>query len=157
MDLRPLAMALALVAAAGQSRADESMTRVQADLRRALVLVGPSTSEEPALRHERQARDPAPAFLLGAALGAWINAAGQLDFDRDHPTAAGPPHMSQSGADPDALAQDCAEERLAFVHLQTRARAMAMTAEQVADAASVDPVIVAVWRARASKEPPICR
>jgi hypothetical protein len=158
VDLRLVSLVAALATlSASQPRADESAASVQADLRRALTMVGPSASEEPALRDERRARDPSPAFLLGAALGAWINAAGQLNFDRDHPTAAGPPHVSQSGADPDALAQDCAEERLAFAHLQARAGAMDMPAEQVVRAASVDPAVVAGWRTRSSAQPPICR
>jgi hypothetical protein len=151
-----LILALATIGA-GQSRADEPLAGGPADLRRALTLVGPSTSEEPALRLERQTREPSPAFLLGAALGAWINAADQLDFDRDHPTAAGPPHASQSGGDPDALAQDCADEKLAFAHLKTRVEAMGMSAEQVAATASLDHGVLDAWRKRTAARPPICR
>jgi len=151
---------LVLVAAAAfsavQSRASEPIDSRQADMRRALAAVGPSTSEEPALRGERQARDPSPAFLLGAALGAWINAAAQLDFDRDNPTAAGPPHVSQSGADPDALAQDCAEEKLAFFHLEARRGTLGLSAEQAAAIVPLDAKSLASWRSRISAPPPIC-
>jgi hypothetical protein len=121
-----------------------------------MAMVGPSTSEEPALRLARQSGELSPGFFLGAALGAWLNAAAQLQFDRDHPAAAGPPHVSQSGDDPDALAQDCAEEKLAFVHLQSHVQAMGVTAEQVAAAVPLDGDRLAAWRSRASTTPQIC-
>lgn len=142
---------------AASSSASEPINSRQADISRALVAVGPSTSEEPALRGERQMREPSPAFLLGAALGAWINAATQLQFDRDHPTAAGPPHVSQSGADPDALAQDCADEKLTFAHLQTRTGALGLSAEQIAGLVPLGRDSLASWRSRSSAPPSICR
>ena len=94
------------------------------DLQRALKAVGPSSSEEPAVRLERQTREPSPAFMLGAALGAWASARDQLDFDLRNPAAAGAPHASQGAANADAIADDCSEEAVAFGHLDDRARAL---------------------------------
>ncbi|MDB5459956.1 MAG: hypothetical protein JWO72_1697 [Caulobacteraceae bacterium] len=150
---RPSSLVLALAAlsvlGAPMARAAELEPGAQADLRRALAMVGPSSSEEPAVRQERQAREPSPGFLAGAALGAWINAAAQLDFDLKNPAAAGPPHVSQQGDDPDAILQDCADEKAAFAHLEERRQALGVTEEQVIAAAGAQHGgALAAWRTR---------
>jgi hypothetical protein len=152
-----LVVVLAALAALAPARAADLSAAARDDLQRALALVGPSTSEEPALRQERQAREPSPGFLLGAALGAWINAAGQLDFDSANPAAAGRPHVSQIGGDPDAFAQDCADEMTAFTHLEIRSQALGLTADRIVAAVPVGGGVLAEWRARKSAVPTACR
>ena len=129
-----------------------------ADIRRAYAAASRSTSEEPALRAERLAREPSPGFRLGAALGAWTAAHAQLDFDLNNPTAAGPPHVSQTGSDDEALGQDCADERTAFDHLQTGSSALGLEPAQVLAAAALsDPALLSAWRARAAGPIAACR
>ena len=97
--------------------------------------------------------------MLGAALGAWTSARAQLDFDRDNPAAAGPPHVSQTGADDDALRQDCAEEAIAFQHLEARTAGLGLDPKAVAPlaAASGADQILFRWQARRAGPDPICR
>ena len=130
-----LALALAL-AGVGLARAAEPPT-VQAEIRRAVGIVGGFTSEEPALRQERGSGEPSPGFLLGAALGAWMNAAAQLDFDLKNPQGIGPAHahLGQEGAD--ILREECREEAVAFEHMETRAKALGLTPEAAAAAGGV--------------------
>jgi hypothetical protein len=96
--------------------------------------------------------------MLGAALGAWTAAAAQLSFDLKNPTAAGPPHVSQTGGDPDALAMDCDEEKTAFANLQDRSRAAALAPADVLGAAGVtDTAMADAWRAREAGPAKACR
>jgi hypothetical protein len=138
------------------ARAAELTPAAQADLRRAFAMVGPSASEEPALRQARRAQEPSAGFMVGAALAAWINAAAQLDFDLKNPAAAGPPHVGQTGGDPEALIQDCLDEKTAFDHLDARTRSLGLTPEQVVAAAPRGGALPA-WRARGSRTVNGCR
>jgi hypothetical protein len=155
----PLILALVVLPALGApaARAAEPAAAAQADLRRAFAMVGASGSEEPALRQEGRAREPTPGFMVGAALAAWLNAAAQLDFDLRNPAGAGPPHVSQSGGDPDAMVQDCFDEKLAFDHLEARSRSLGLTPDQVAAAAGAPQGAPAAWRARRSQTVGACR
>jgi hypothetical protein len=129
-----------------------------ADVRRAYAAAQLSTSEEPAVRAERSIQAPSPAFMLGAALGAWTAATAQLDFDIKNPTAAGPPHASQTGTDDEALRQDCADEMKAFTRLDSRAGALGLTAAQVVGAAGVaDQELAEAWTARRTGPVKACR
>lgn len=122
----------------------------QAELRRGFAAAGPKTSEEPALRAERASREPSAAFMLGAALGAWINAAEALDYDLKNP--------SGDGDDSAAIAADCYDETTAFAHLESRRQAMEARPAQVLEAAGVvADSISASWRARQSAQPAACR
>jgi hypothetical protein len=129
----------------------------QSDLRRAYAAASLSTSEEPAVRAERQARDPSPAFMLGAALGAWTAAAAQLAFDVRNPAGAGPPHASQTGHDDDAFAEDCADEKTAFSRLDSRSRALGLGPDQVIAIAGAPAAQAAAWQARKAGPPTACR
>jgi hypothetical protein len=159
---RPSSVILALAAlsalGAPPAHAADLAPDAQADLRRAMAMVGPSSSEEPAMREERQAREPSPSFAQGAALAAWLNAAGQLDFDLKNPAAAGPPHVSQTGDDPDALMQDCADEKTAFAHLEARRQALGLTPDQVVAVAGAQKSgALAAWLSRRSGPVAPCR
>ena len=130
----------------------------RADLVRAMAMVGPSTSEAAAVRTEQKAGEPSPAFLLGAALGAWTSARAQVAFDARSPEAAGPPHNSQSGDTDDYIRQDCAEEAAAFADLQSRSKALGLQPAQVLAAAGAsDPALPPAWRARAAGPIAACR
>lgn len=131
----------------------------QADLRRAFAAASLSTSEEPAVRAERREREPSPGFMLGAALGAWTAAAAQLDFDIRNPTAAGPPHASQSGDNGEAIAQDCVEENTAFSRLDARAAALGPDPKSVLDLAGApEPERTrSAWLKRRGGPVPGCR
>jgi hypothetical protein len=121
----------------------------QAELRRGLAMVGPSTSEEPAVRQEHKARDPSAPFMLGAALGAWESAAATLRYDLETP--------SGDGDDSEAIAIDCYDERIAFDHLETRARALGLTPPQVIeDAGLTAGEVLKAWRARQTGPSPRC-
>jgi len=139
-------------ALAGGARADGGGIGpgVQADLRRGMAMVGPGTSDEPALRAERMTREPSPAFMLGAALGAWIGARATLDFDLKTP--------SGDGDDSAAIAVDCFDERTAFAHLEARSAALGLAPSAVIEAAGAqDPALPDAWRSRRSGAPPRCR
>jgi hypothetical protein len=156
----PLILALVVLPALSPpaGRAAELAPAAQADLRRAFSMVGASGSEEPALRQERRAHEPSMGFMVGAALAAWVNAAAQLDFDLKNPADAGPPHVSQSGGDPDAMVQDCFDEKLAFDHLEARSRSLGLTPDQVVVAAgALQSGAPAAWRARRSELVGACR
>jgi hypothetical protein len=138
------ASAASLALAAGMSPA------ASADLRRAVAMVGASTSEEAALREARKTREPSAPFLLGAALGAWINAAAQLDYDLRTP--------SGDGDDSGAIAIDCFDERTAFDHLEARRQALKLDVVEVLAGADItigDPM--ATWKARQHGPSPRCR
>ena len=152
-------MAALSAAGAPPARAAGAPPAVQADMRRALAMVGPSASEEPAMRQERQAREPSPGFMTGAALGAWINAAAQLDFDLKNPAGVGPPHVSQDGDDPDAILQDCADEKTAFTRLEARSRSLGLTPDEVIAAAGAtrSSSALTAWLTRRSGAVASCR
>jgi hypothetical protein len=149
-----LAHLLLLPGAAGAADLSPS---AQADLRRAYAAAALSTSEEPAVRAERRTREPSPGFMLGAALGAWTAAAAQLAFDLNNPAAAGPPHVSQTGHNDDALAQDCADETTAFTRLDSRAQALGLTPAAVTAAAGAPAMQAAAWQTRRMGPAPACR
>jgi hypothetical protein len=122
----------------------------QADLRRALAMVGPAASEQPALRQEGLTRAPSPAYMLGAALGAWIGAAAQLDYDLKTP--------SGDGDDSEAIGIDCFDERTAFDHLQARSRALGLAPGDVVAAAGLgEAPVLAAWRDREAGPAKRCR
>ncbi len=123
---------------------------VAADLRRGYAAAGASTSEEPAVRAEREAREPSAAFLLGASLGAWRNASAQLHFDLETP--------SGDGDDSEAIAVDCYDDRIAFDHLAARTKAAGLTPAQVLEQAGIDQAAALdSWRTRADGAPQRCR
>jgi len=121
-----------------------------AEVRRGFALVGPRTSDEPALRLERQTRDPSPSFQLGAALGAWISAAAALDYDLKTP--------SGDGGDEEAIGIDCYDERVAFSHLEARRQTLGMAPSQAIAAAGVEPGVLPAWIGRQQTGAPMrCR
>jgi hypothetical protein len=150
MASRPCLLALCLLAAPLASLAAAPLAPAdKAELRRALAMVGPSTSEEPAVRLERRARDPSAAFMLGAALGAWESAAATLRYDLATP--------SGDGDDSEAIAEDCYDERIAFDHLETRTRGLGLTPSQVVeDAGLASGEVLTAWRARQAGASPRC-
>jgi hypothetical protein len=122
----------------------------QIELKGGLAAVGASTSDEPAARAERQAREPSRTFLLGASLGAWRNAAAALRYDLQTP--------SGDGDDTEAIAEDCYDEKTAFAHLEARRQSLGLTPPQVAgDAGLSDGALLDAWRARQSAPPKGCR
>jgi hypothetical protein len=138
---------LAQTAIAPMARAAATL---QPDLRRGLAAVGPRTSDEPALRLERQAGEPSPGFALGAALGAWTNAAATLDYDLKTP--------SGDGGDAETIELDCYDEKLMLSHLETRRQAAGLTPQQVLSGAGVtDRGLLAAWRARLVRPLTACR
>ena len=142
-----------------EASAAEPTVQDRAEIRRAVLAVGLSSSEEPAVRQERRSREPSAAFLLGAALAAWIQAREQLEFDLTNPAAAGAPHASQGPANEDAIAEDCAEEMQAFAHLDARASALGLTVEQVTAAAALQnrDALAIAWQARRAGADRACR
>jgi hypothetical protein len=160
---RPSPFVLALAAAtsllhASLTHAAEPAPGVQADIKRAFAAVGLSNSEEPAVRQERQAREPSPGFMVGAALGAWTNAAAQLDFDLKNPAGVGPPHVNLDDGPADFIQQDCADEKAAFDRLATRSQALGLTPQQVAAAAgAADKGVATVWQMRQGGPVKACR
>ncbi len=115
-----------------------------------MALVGSTTSEEPAVRRERQTREPTAGFMLGAALGAWTSAAAQLDYDLKTP--------SGDGDDSGAIAIDCFDEKTAFSHLESRRQSLGLTPTQVVgDAGIAGGEIVTAWRLRQSGVAARCR
>ena len=77
-----------------------------------------------------------------------INAAAQLDFDLKNPASAGPPHVSQTGGDPEALVRDCDDEKTAFDRLESRRRSLGLEPQQVLSAASLAQEILRAWQSR---------
>ena len=153
-----MSLVLAITALGGGSAGAADLPSDVADaLRRGVAAVGPSSSAAPALREAGRTGEPSPGFRLGAALGAWINASLQLDFDRANPAGAGPPHVSQTGGDPDAFAEDCREETTAFAQLDAGARTLGARPDQVVAAANADLRTVSAWRTRQAGPPAPCR
>ncbi len=121
-----------------------------AELRRGLAMVDASTSEEAALRQARRAGDLSAAFMIGTALGAWINAAAQLDYDLNTP--------SGDGDDSGAIAIDCFDERTAFDRLEARRNALHLTPTDVLASAAIGDVTVSdIWGSRLNGPSPRCR
>ena len=111
-----------------------------AELKRGFAAAELKASVEPALRAERQAgREPTLAFLAGAALGAWINAAAQLDFDLKNP--------SGDGDDTEAIAADCHDETRAFDQVEAGGRALALAPDQALGALGAAGETIAALRA----------
>ncbi|WP_158914527.1 hypothetical protein [Caulobacter sp. S45] len=147
-----LIAAQAFLQAAPASTARAAGTSVDpADVRRGFTMVGSRASDEPALRLERQTREPSTSFMLGAALGAWISAASTLDYDLKTP--------SGDGGDEEAIGVDCYDERAAFTHLEAHRQALGLAPSQVTAAAGVaDPKLLAALTARdRAGAPPRCR
>ncbi len=152
--LRPWLLIPALVCGlsidAYPAAAAELTDALKSELKRGLAMVGTRTSDEPALRLERQSHDPSPAFSLGSALGAWSNAWASLDYDLKNP--------SGDGNDSGTIASDCYDEKTAFIHLEARARASGLTPRQVVDGAGLSAAgVLAEWTTRPSDGPPRCR
>jgi hypothetical protein len=147
-----LIAAQAVLQAKPASVARAAATSVDAaEVRRGFVLVGSRASDEPALRLERQTHEPSASLMLGAALGAWINAAAALDYDLKTP--------SGDGGDEEAIGVDCYDERVAFAHLEARRQTLGMAPSQITVAAGViDPGVLPSWTARQQAGPPVrCR
>jgi hypothetical protein len=145
---RPLTLILLIAAQAVLQGASPSLD--PADVRRGFALVGARTSDEPALRLERQTHAPSPSFSLGAALGAWISAAGALDYDLKTP--------SGDGGDEEAIGVDCYDERVAFTHLEASRQALGLTPSQATAIAGVaEPGVGQAWTARRAGAPVRCR
>jgi hypothetical protein len=102
------------------------------------------------VRKESLTHEPSPAYMLGAALGAWIGAAAQLDYDLKTP--------SGDGDDSEAIGIDCFDERIAFDHLETRSRALGLAPPDVVEAAGLagGPVL-GDWRNREAGPAKRCR
>lgn len=123
---------------------------LEPELRRGFQAVGDKASEEPALRLERQTRDPSPAFMLGTALGAWSAASDALNYDLANP--------SGDGDDSAAIEMDCYDEKLAFDHLEARRQALDLTPEEVVTAVGArSATLAASWATRKAGAPPRCR
>lgn len=149
--LLAFALAPAAALAAGLSRGE------LADLKRGYAASALSSSEEPAVRAERDLREPSAGFMLGVALGAWTAARDQLDFDVKNPAAAGAPHASQGPPNLDAIEQDCREEQIAFDRLESRNRAAGLEPADALAAADVrDPGIASAWRSRRRGQSSAC-
>jgi hypothetical protein len=141
--LGPWVAVLILLAAAG-ARAD-----TPADIRRGLAAVGPSTSDQAALRAATTRGEASPGYRLGAALGAWRNAATGLDFDLHNP--------SGDGDDSEAIRIDCFDERVAFARLDAARVALAMTPREVVMAAGgAGSGALEAWREREAAAPSAC-
>jgi len=124
--------------------------KARAELRRGVAAVGPRTSDEPALRQERQTREPSAGFRLGAALGAWTSAAATLAYDLKTP--------SGDGDDSESIHVDCQDEQAALAHLEAGRRSLGLTPQQVLDGAvGFEPGVLAAWLARQSAAPSGCR
>jgi hypothetical protein len=121
-----------------------------AEMRRGLAMVDASTSEEAALREARRAGEPSAPFMIGTALGAWVNAARQLDYDLKTP--------SGDGDDSGAIAIDCFDERTAFDRLEARRKALHLTPTDVLASAAIGDVTVSdIWGSRLNGPSPRCR
>ncbi len=145
-----LALVIAAQAAAGPLARAGEIGADPIEVRRGLAAVGPSASDEPALRLERRTREPSAGFVLGAALGAWISAAAALDYDLKTP--------SGDGGDAEAIEQDCYDERTAFAHLEARWQALGITPRQAAAAAGVAvPALLPAWTLRQAGPSQRCR
>lgn len=120
---------------------------------RGRAAVGMLGTDAPALRDEAV---PSPAFRLGAALAAWLNAADQVAFDIENPMAVGPAHAHLDGPD-DFFADDCRDERVAFEHLTEAARALQASPPEVAVAANLPSTVSGRWSGRIGGQTSACR
>jgi hypothetical protein len=132
---------LALVGLAAFAWAQSAQAAPQAQLvteiRRGFTAAGHRTSDAPALRSEAA---PTPGFALGAALGAWINAAETLDYDLKTP--------SGDGDDSETIHLDCYDERLMLEHLEQRRAAAGLSPAEVLAAGGADAHLLAAWLKR---------
>ena len=115
------------------------------DFARGGVAVGDRPSDAIALR---QAPLASPSFRLGAAWRGWRNATAAVAHDAANPTG--------DGGDAEVLAEDCSDERIAFIAVEAERGALRITPEQVAAAAMLAPDVVAAWRARRGGAAPHC-
>lgn len=127
-----------------------------AEIGRGAAAVSLSTSETPAVRVERQTREPTSGFLLGAAWRAWVNAATVLAFDLANPTAAGPAHASQNAALSDFIREECREEAVAFDAVVQRLPP-SLDITRVISAAGGEPADAGRWAQRTQGPAPACR
>ncbi len=135
--MRWAATALLLAAAAGPFDSG--------DFFRGGAAVGDRPSDAIALRQMPLA---SPSFRLGAAWRGWRNASAAVAHDAANPTG--------DGGDAEVLAEDCSDERIAFIAVEAERSALALTPEQVAGAAALAPDAVAAWRARHDAAAPHC-
>jgi hypothetical protein len=141
---------MAQLALGGTACGAEIGGALQAELRRGFVAAGTRTSDEPALRLERQSREPSQGFRLGAALGAWINAAETLDYDLKTP--------SGDGDDTETIHLDCYDEKLTLERLETARRSLDLAPEAALKGAGVaNAGVLAAWRSRQAAAPSACR
>ena len=144
------ALMISLIAGLSHATAAALDTSGVADLNRAMAMVGPTTSDAPALRAESKTREPSLAFRLGAALGAWRSAAAQLDYDLKTP--------SGDGDDSAAIAVDCFDERNAFNDLEAARLSLGLKPATVLSLAGLSGDDVAeAWRSRQGGQPDRCR
>lgn len=113
---------------------------------RGMTAVGERPTDAIALR---QATAPSPSFRLGAAYRAWRNAGAAVAHDAASSTG--------DGGDVELLAEDCADERIAFTSVETEREALRLAPEQVAAATGIAPDIVSAWQARRTRPPAHCR
>jgi hypothetical protein len=158
MGARGRTILLAFCLASGGGPAQAAEPTLAAEIRRAVAMVGASTSEQPALREERRAREPSAGFMLGAALGAWANAAAQLEFDLQNPAGIGPPHAHLGQDGDELLRQDCREEAVAFADLVERSQALGLAPQAVTAAAgAAGGAVVEPWLRRRPGPAAACR
>ncbi|WP_375382491.1 hypothetical protein [uncultured Sphingomonas sp.] len=115
------------------------------DFARGGAAVGDRPSDAIALR---QAPLASPSFRLGAAWRGWRNATAAVARDAASPTG--------DGGDAEVLAEDCSDERIAFIAVEAERGALGLTPEQVGAAATLAPDVVAAWRTRRSAAAPHC-
>ena len=157
--VRAFGLGWALAAVCAVSAAAATLDAAQkAEMARARAQVGFLGADAAALREEAaRGAEPSPAFRLGAALAAWLNAADQLDFDIANPMAVGPAHANLAGPE-DFFASDCRDEAAAFEHLTAAALALDASPQDVAAAANLPAAgLTARWTARIPGQTKACR
>jgi len=143
-------MRVVILAAAAMQIAAAARDPMAVEIRRGFVAAGSKTSEQPALREERDRREPSQGFMIGVALGAWSNAAAQLQYALEVP--------SGDGDDTAAIDLDCQEEGTAFKDLQARSQAAGLAAAQlVAAGQAEDAGALARLQLREAGPLPRCR
>jgi hypothetical protein len=114
-----------------------------AAFRRGIEAVDSRTSSSMAVRAEPS---PSPSFRLGAAYRAWRNATAAAEHDSTHSTG--------DGGDAAVLAEDCTDERLAFIAMEEERTGLSLTSEELSKAGGID---VRMLIARAVTPPRECR
>ena len=113
------------------------------DMARGIAAVGTRPSAEPALRREE---NPSADFALGASLKAWANAAEEVRYAATHKTG--------DGGDAEALAEACADERIAFRALEKRRTGMLPAGLIARSGMSVS--LGRAWQNRVEHKPESC-